>query len=78
MPSEIPQPVYRPGGIPGMLGRHLPNGNAEVIRLADKVRAIRKDLKHPFNSRSDDAAHKEAVREMDALYGRMFPEGGED
>lgn len=50
--------------------------DAETIRLAEWITAIRKDPKHPFNSRSDDAAHKEAVREMAELYVRLFPDQG--
>jgi hypothetical protein len=53
--------------------------DAEVIRIADKIRDICKDPKHPYNDRRAPA-HEEAVREMADLYGQLFPdqEGGSE
>lgn len=48
--------------------------DAEVIRIADKIHAIRKDPKHPFNSICDGPAHEAVVGKMADLHGRLFPD----
>jgi hypothetical protein len=49
------------------------NESSPGTDLAGRIRAIRRDPKHPYNNPRVGTAHQEAVAEMADLYGRLFP-----
>ena len=49
----------------------------DTDQILKRITAIRSDPRHPYNNRLSPA-HDAAVREVNALYDRLYPNGVND